>query len=236
MKRTNPGPAMRHLGRLLAERTDSGRLVRGHEIFEDELVDELRIDGDRISAEIIGTREWPYEAKMRLPRAMDGSLPEDPWKLRFDCTCPDSGDPCKHGVALTLAVADLIDRKLFPGVVIGLPSAADDALDDQRRTMFDLSGSPSPGGSAIRPPAIPLPIPTSRPSWAEELGDRPQPTTLASWLGDEPPADTKYLDLGDIDALELILDLGPCEVPGGGPNLAGAIQLLVVRLLGGTVD
>jgi SWIM zinc finger len=227
---------MRHLGRLLAERTDSGRLVRGHEIFEDELVDELRIDGDRISAEIIGTREWPYEARMRLPRAMDGSLPEDPWKLRFDCTCPDSGDPCKHGVALTLAVADLIDRKLFPGVVVGTPGPADAGLDELRRTMMDLSGTSAAQSSAIRPPPVPLPIATARPSWAEELGDRPSPTSLASWLGDEPPADTKYLDLGNVDALELILDLGPCEVPGGGPNLAGAIQLLVVRLLGGTVD
>jgi SWIM zinc finger len=235
MRRTNPGPAMRHLGRLLAERTDSGRLVRGHEIFEDELVDEMRIDGDRISAEIIGTREWPYEARMRLPRAADGSLPDDPWKLRFDCTCPDSGDPCKHGVALTLAVADLIDRKQFPGVDIGA-FAVDESLDDQRRTMFDLSGSPTAGTSAPRPAPTPLPVATARPSWAEELPDRPPPTSLAGWLGDEPPADTKYLDLGDVDALELILDLGPCEVAGGGPNLAGAIQLLVVRLLGGTVD
>jgi SWIM zinc finger len=226
MRRTNPGPAMRHLGRLIADRTDSARLVRGHEIFEDELVTELVVTGDRIHAEIIGTRQWPYEVTLRMPRGEGGTLPTDPWKLRFDCSCPDSGDPCKHGVALTLAAADMIDRGVFPG--FEQATAPDDSP-----SRLPLAAPPVEALPSRRTPLNPLPVPTVRPHWAEELPDRAPPTTLAAWLGSEPSPETGHIDLSGPDAIDLLLNLGPCEVPGGGPNLAASIQLLVLKLLGG---
>ncbi len=77
-------------------------------------------------------RAWLAERPMQLARIRSGELPEEflaaledaeirllprAWKeMRRSCTCPDSGDPCKHEAAVYYILAQEIDRdpgKLF---------------------------------------------------------------------------------------------------------------------------
>lgn len=207
--RRPPGPSLRQIGRLLAERTDGGRLIRGQELLEDGMVLDLVIESHRVSAEVVGSRAWPYEATVGL--ATDGPLPDDAWDLTFGCTCPDVGDPCKHAVAVALAYGVHLD-------------AEGSATGRSRRR----AATPAPPRPTV--PAWPLPDAAARPAWADELAESTAPATLAEWLGNDLPAGP-VLSLSP--TLDLLADLGPCRVDPAGVDLAPAIQLLALRLADG---
>ena len=207
-----PGPSLRRIGRLLADRTDGGRLIRGQELFEDGMVLELVIDSDRVSADVVGSRSQPYRATIWL--ATNRPLPDDAWDLAFDCSCPDVGDPCKHAVAVALAY----------GVHLDTVHTADSA-DGGPRSAVPLT-PPRPYA-----PAWPLPDQADRPAWADELPEPDAPTTIADWLGhDLPPVQAAT---SPRSVMDLLGDLGPCRLEPSGTDLAPAIQLLALRLAGG---
>lgn len=208
---TGPGPSLRHMGHLLAARTDGGRLVRGHEIFDDGLVRDVDVvalgeKGSpdlRVAATVYGSRHEPYRVDMRVSAV----LPESARSLRFACTCPDWGDPCKHGVALALAYADHLDKEG--------PTVA---------------GAEARSPSASERVAVTLSSPKDRPGWADDLPAAPEPVGLADWLGAVeasdrvgPPAVSHH------DATAMVLDLGPLLL--GSTDLAPAISLLLLALI-----
>lgn len=205
------GWASELLGTLLGDRVDHGRFVRGLELLDDGRVLGLQATLGRASASIVGSQRSPYEVTVRFPT--DGR-PTHPDDLRFDCTCPDWGDPCKHGVALAMAVAE--------------------ALDEEPELAGDLWGEEQAHASTPRPER-PLtaempsrPLPTDRPAWAEALAAPEPPRTVEQWLGGlgrgrpVPPLD-------DGDALLLVEALGPLLV-GGGWDIAPALRLLLLAL------
>lgn len=78
----------------------------------------------------------------------------DASEVRFDCTCPDWGDPCKHSAALAYLVAESIDADPF--VLLLLRGRGRSELMDAVRARRSNADGPSAGnlagsGSATSP-------------------------------------------------------------------------------------
>lgn len=210
------GPTLGHIGRLLAALADSGRLVRGHELVEDGRVRDLTIAAERIEAVVWGSRHDPYEVTIHVPSG--GELPTDPRQLRFSCTCPDWGDPCKHAVAVALAAANELDgnHRLLATLLGGEgETAADDPLDTAARQRSVVVAT------TIEPPK-------DRPTWAQDVAEPRVPMTTEAWLGEDPGRQPAVQPLEE-DPTELFLSLGALHV-GDGPDLAPSLQLLIYGL------
>ncbi len=221
MRRSSIGWATDALGRLLVARSDHGRLLRGKELADLERVLDIDVSPGRASAVVPGSRNEPYHVSLRVP--VGPGLPDAARDLRFDCTCPDWGDPCKHGVALVLSIATM--------------------LDDEPDALARLRG-PQPAPARPREPTAPArvgeaplstgriaPPPREPPSWAENFGVVSAPPNIAEWLAAPRPLPDSVV-IADGDPVERLLDLGPLRVDDG-PDLAPALQLLVLRLLEG---
>jgi hypothetical protein len=201
------------LGRLLAERVDHGRFVRGRELLEDGRVVGVELQRGKATASIIGSRLSPYDVQVLFP--VDGR-PTDPDDLRFSCSCPDWGDPCKHGVAVAFAVAEMLDDE---------PELAEALWGEER------GATPA---RPLRPPstAAPVgPLPTERPAWADTVRIPAESHTIEQWLGHLVPA-SPPVDLAPSDPIAVLVALGPMIV-GDGWDLAPALRRLVLDLLDG---
>ncbi len=214
------GPTLGHIGRLLAALADSGRLVRGHELVEDGRVRDLIIAAERIEAVVWGSRHDPYEVIIHVPSG--GELPTDPRQLRFSCTCPDWGDPCKHAVAVALSAANELDgnHRLLKTLLgdAAIAPGEQDPLDVAARERSVVVAT------TVAPPR-------ERPTWAQDLTEKRPPTTVEGWLGEDPGRQPAVPPLEE-DPTELFLSLGALHV-GDGPDLAPSLQLLIYRLTEG---
>jgi SWIM zinc finger len=197
------GDATRRMIRFLADRTDDGRLVRGHEILDNNQLEDIVIDERNARANVVGTAHYPYVVDMRYA-ALDRF---DERGTRFDCTCPDWGDPCKHGVALALTLAARLD----------VDQAQGEAVAEERR-------SADPVATRVEPPS-------DRPKWAENVSDQPMPVTFDDWLG-MAERSRPVPKLADVDPFDTVLGLGRLAISGG-PDLAPEIALLASRLRDG---
>jgi hypothetical protein len=217
-RRSGVGWATELLGSLLAESTDHGRLVRGKELFDVGRVVGLDIRLGEASASLIGSRLAPYDVSLRVP--VDGR-PTRASQLHFSCTCPDWGDPCKHGVALALALGDELDHD---------PALAERLWGSDDRPRWPAQPEPL---TAPAPAARPLPV--DRPTWAEDLHDRRPAASVDEWLGLTPPLrpapgrDASRRPAPP-DPLTPVLSLGPL-LAGDGWDLAPAIELLLLGLV-----
>jgi uncharacterized Zn finger protein len=215
------GPHLGHIGRLLASLADSGRLVRGHELVEDGRVRDLVIAAERIEAVVWGSQHQPYEVTIRVPSGTE--LPTDPRQLRFTCTCPDWGDPCKHAIAVALkAAAELDDNHRLLATLLGGKAAGLELVPESTEAEPEARvGRSLVVATTIAPPR-------ERPSWAQDLVEARAPATLEGWLGQDPGRQPAIPPL-DEDPTELLLSLGALSV-GDGADLAPSIQLLLYRL------
>jgi hypothetical protein len=212
------------LGRLLAQRSDHGRVVRGKELTDTGRVHDLGIAPGRVTAEVTGSRSEPYRVTVEL--ASDGGPPTEPGQLRFTCSCPDWGDPCKHGVAVVLAVAERLDSApeeagtWWGGISPEPTLRSQPGPAPSRRQALDrgVAGAPR----------YPLPAPDERPAWADAVEATPAATTLEAWLGGiatwSTPPPRRIAD-----PVATILELGP--LPIDDVDLAPTIALLVAALV-----
>jgi uncharacterized Zn finger protein len=197
------GDATRRMIRFLADRTDDGRLVRGHELLDNNQLEDVVIDERSARANVVGTAHYPYVVDMRYA-ALDRF---DERGTRFDCTCPDWGDPCKHGVALALTLAARLD----------IDHARSEAVAEERRS--------------VDPVTVRIEPPSDRPKWAENVTDQPVATTFEDWLG-HAERSRPVPKLADVDPFDTVLALGRLALAGGN-DLAPEIALLASRLRDG---
>lgn len=208
MNARRPGASAERLARLVAARVDSARLMRGMELAERGRLGGLDIIRGRVTALATGSRSEPYWVEMRLPPT--GELPDRPGALVFSCTCPDWGDPCKHGVALAIVLGDLLDHdQAQADRLLGSPA--------QRRT-------PTTEPERMRPVARVVEVP----SWAAEVPPSPVAHTAEQFFGSVPPPRPRLL-LDDAP-LERLAELGPLKV--NGVDLAPHLIALVARVAG----
>ena len=100
------------LNTLIVRMTDPNRLSRGRTYARQGAVDDLDVRDGVITGSVQGSRARPYEVTVRVKPAHTfeslKSLVPEPNEVTFLCTCPDWDDPCKHGVAVMMAFADLV--------------------------------------------------------------------------------------------------------------------------------
>lgn len=127
-----------YLRSLIARRADPGRLDRGVAYFSEGRVVDVTVESGRIEAKVAGSQPSPFAVAVALPyrsadelsdvaralatrpsaveRARRGRytvgvldifLGED---LRVICDCPDTAEPCKHGVAVIHRLAAAMDK------------------------------------------------------------------------------------------------------------------------------
>ena len=164
------------------------------------------------TAYVTGSRREPYRTTLRLT---GGGPPTSASQLRFDCTCPDWGNPCKHGVALALALGEELDED--PGLATRFWGTAGSGAEHR-----------APVRARSVAPAVSLPDAASKPAWAEGL-PAPQPaTSLDTWFGipARVPAAGPALQPPNPAVL---LELGPLAL-GPGADLAPALRSLLAHL------
>jgi hypothetical protein len=102
---------------LAAEMADPDRFRRGRALARQQAVAEVTVARGVAHAQVQGSRADPYAVSVRVrpvrraavAAASAGRLnalvprPED---LTIACSCPDWGDPCKHGVAALVALGE----------------------------------------------------------------------------------------------------------------------------------
>lgn len=108
----------------VAGMADPPRFRRGKSLVLDGSVTRLAVSTGQLLATVVGSRDTPYQVMVavRPVERPDLSSPEqlrtqinrltpEGGELMMSCTCPDDGDPCKHGVAALLAfAAELVSR------------------------------------------------------------------------------------------------------------------------------
>lgn len=102
---------------LAAEMADPDRFRRGRAYVRQQAVLDVEVEPGTARGSVQGSRAEPYHVTVQVrpvrrsaaAAATAGRLnalvprPED---LTIRCTCPDWGDPCKHGVAVLLALGE----------------------------------------------------------------------------------------------------------------------------------
>lgn len=102
---------------LAAEMADPDRFRRGRAYVRQQAVLDVEIEPGVARGAVQGSRSEPYRVSIDVrpvrraaaAAATAGRLnalvprPED---LSIHCTCPDWGDPCKHGVAVLIAIGE----------------------------------------------------------------------------------------------------------------------------------
>jgi hypothetical protein len=204
------GPAMASLAKIVAERSDTMRFLRGNELAERGAVVSMIIERGRAQAVVRGASTTPYSVD--VVSSAEGELPTLSSQLRTACTCPDWGDPCKHGVAVVLTLAERLD-------------------DDEEllaRFIGVLRRSEPERLSAASTPATPLVLPLVPPVWAHEVEVRSAPHDAAEFFGDDPipKIDRNVPSLGD----EVVDALGPLMIDD--LDIAPDIARLLRRLSG----
>ena len=159
------GTATMALGKIVGERTDSTRFLRGAELMERSMVTALTVTAGRAKGTVQGSRREAYNVEVMSKTP--GGLPTSGSDLRFTCSCPDWGDPCKHAVAVTLELAERLDDD--PAMLtrfLGL-----------RATI------PSPRPKVATPTPALADLPTTAPTWVNEVRVSAAPTDAASFFG-----------------------------------------------------
>lgn len=208
---------------LITQRCDHGRLVRGKELADHRRVAEISVGPGKVTALVYGTSMTPYDVTVRVPSR--GGPPVDAHAFGFDCNCADWGDPCKHGVAVIMALAAQLDADTgLADLWWGVPtmSPRPDKFEAIDLELYNQSAHAAPHSSATV-------LPSTMPQWAENLAPNEPARDIDDWLG-MPASALKALNRPRTDAVERIADLGPLLV-GDGWDLAPAMQLVIMRII-----
>jgi SWIM zinc finger len=227
------GAAGNALRGLVAARSDPMRLLRGAELAERGYVTELQIGPGDLRAFVSGSRREASTVKITTP--VTGALPGAGSPIRWSCTCPDWGDPCKHAVAVVLAAAQRFEDdpeqvEQFIGTVmqpdLGTVDENDDGQDVGTHTDTSLRVARS-GRSTELPVVAPL--------WAEGLGDVDEPTTARLFFGDTPPGGTSF---ASSVAASSDMAFGPDRLRELGPLIVDTYDLApdIIRMYTGLRD
>ncbi len=216
---------------LVGQRCDHGRFVRGKELAEHRRVAEISVSPGKVTALVYGSSMKPYDVTLRVP-SQDGP-PMDAHAFGFDCDCADWGDPCKHGVAVALALAAQFDaNESLAEVWWGTPKLAPMSIGDavEMRSQFEPIDLELYNQSAhAAPHSSATVLPSTMPQWAENLAPTVPARDVEEWLG-QPTSALRPLKRPTTDAIERLADLGPLEV-GEGWDLAPTMQLLVMHVI-----
>ena len=167
------------------------RFLRGAELADRGVVTDLKVAPGELRGTILGSRREAYTVNISTPITgvpMGAGSP-----IRWSCTCPDWGDPCKHAVAVLLVVSQRFDAdpdlvETFAGA--NPHGATLDDLQDVSPVKIPeskLAMKVQPGPTT--PETVPLRstgLPSVAPLWAESLGIVDGPSTIEQFFGVVP--------------------------------------------------
>lgn len=91
---------------------DPSRFRRGREYLRENAVIGLEVHRGQLIGSVLGSRASAYEISIGVP-VLTGPAPASVAQLvpagrdlRFQCSCPDWDEPCKHAVAVALAFGE----------------------------------------------------------------------------------------------------------------------------------
>jgi SWIM zinc finger len=145
---------------LVSEMSDSTRSHRGRTYALQGAVVDLTVHPGVITASVQGSRSVPYRVVIHTTEATSfenqGELVPGARDVRFACSCPDDGYPCKHGVAVMLDFAErVIDAPELLGLWRGQPQpgsgprAAAGSRSGGRATSTATSTEPAISDDAV---------------------------------------------------------------------------------------
>ena len=195
-RNTSVGAATMALGRLIGERSESTRFLRGADLMERGMVGALTVSPARAKGSVQGSRRTPY--LVEIVSRTTGALPSTASQLSFTCTCPDWGDPCKHGVAVALELAERLD----------------DDPELLTRFLGLRATTPAPRAPSTTPPSSPTELPTAMPTWANEVVRHAAPIDARGFLGTANGPNTSLRLTDSVLPSDRLRALGPLAVDG----------------------
>jgi hypothetical protein len=135
---------------LAVSLADADRLSRGRRYQRKGNVSGVFVAAGAATGQVDGSRSDPYEVTIAVRTANEnirqavasgdlGAAVPRPPDVAISCVCPDWGDPCKHGVAVLLKLAQEIDDDLslllrWRGIdgPVDRPPPGTESLDDPR--------------------------------------------------------------------------------------------------------
>jgi hypothetical protein len=140
---------------LAAEMADPDRFRRGRAYVRQQAVMDVEVEPGMAHGAVQGSRALPYDVTIgvRTVRRSAAAAAEAgrlnalvprPDDLTIRCTCPDWGDPCKHGVAVLLALGEELARQ--PGL-LGVWRRADAPTSDEAEPRG--TGAGGTGGATV---------------------------------------------------------------------------------------
>jgi uncharacterized Zn finger protein len=174
----------------VAGMADPARFRRGKVYVTEGAVTRLQVAPGRLTASVEGssgsgytvlatvrTTERPDISTPELFRAQINRLTPEGSEVYASCTCPDDGDPCKHGVAALLAfAAELVSR---PELLVEWRCGASDS-EPTRAQVGSRATRPSERHLKLAPPLTKErlrqpepPSPWETPEWTAFLGEPP---------------------------------------------------------------
>jgi SWIM zinc finger len=190
---TSPAAGLRN---LVGARSDPMRLLRGAELAERGVVTSVEIRPGELRGSVSGSRRESYTVKITTPTT--GSLPGAGSPIQWNCTCPDWGDPCKHGVAVMLVAAQRLeeDSDLVAVFVGSSPQPNTEQIPEQipeqtREQNPEQEREQNRAQRTQQSPAVtlsnrPAGLPVVAPLWAQALGEVVEATTAQQFFGDAP--------------------------------------------------
>lgn len=216
------GTALRN---LVGVRSDPMRLLRGAELAERGVVSSLDIRAGELRGLVSGSRRESYSVKITTP--VTGTAPGAGSPIRWSCTCPDWGDPCKHAVAVMLVAAQRLEEDsdlaaTFVGSDAQAPTEAVQTEAGARPTV-----GPTPTARSSRPTGLPVVAPL----WAEGLSDTTGASSAQQFFGDAPLGTTPTTPPSDPS-------IGPDRLRQLGPLIVDSYDLApdIIRMYSGLRD
>jgi SWIM zinc finger len=186
---TSPGAGLRN---LVGARSDPMRLLRGAELAERGVVTSVEIRPGELRGSVSGSRRESYTVKITTPTT--GSLPGAGSPIQWKCTCPDWGDPCKHGVAVMLVAAQRLEEDSdLVAVFVGsspqpnteqIPQQIPQQIPEQEREQKTPQRTQQNSAFTVSNRLAGLPV--VAPLWAQALGQVIDATTAQQFFGDAP--------------------------------------------------
>lgn len=167
------------------------RFLRGAELADRGVVSDVAISQGELRGSVSGSRREAYSVKITTP--VTGASMGVGSQIRWSCTCPDWGDPCKHAIALLLVASlrldddpDLLATLVGSDSEVPPPDSPVDIQAEIPETQVAARVRKGPTTTVDAPVIVPARstgLPTVAPLWAEALGVVDYPATIHHFFG-----------------------------------------------------
>ena len=202
----------------VAGMAEPSRFRRGRAYVAERAVTRIDVDPGKLTATVMGTRPDPYRVTVDVTSTRhDGSsnieradvmrLTPEADDLQLWCTCPDEGDPCKHGIAALLAFAEELGSR-------------PELLVEWRCGTSERAPRVAVGGRArherhlrLAPEPLPVVSPFAMPEWrAFEGSELPPLAPLHELIDGFAPIDLVPTPVGQVGQVGRVGQIGQVDL------------------------